>query len=183
MLALSPSVGYIHEPFNMTHKPGVCGAKFDYWFTYITKENESLFYRDIENTLSFRYNLTGELNGLRALKEASRIFKEYKKFVLHRFHNARPLVKDPIAFFSSGWLAETFDMNVVVLIRHPAAFAGSLKKLNWCHDFSHFLKQPLLMRDHLSPFEDEIREYADHRKNIIDQAILLWKIFHATIIK
>jgi hypothetical protein len=54
----------------------------------------------------------------------------------YRFHryqrtDARPLLKDPIAVFSAEWLADTFDMNVVVMIRHPGGFAASLKRLGW----------------------------------------------------
>lgn len=39
MLALSPSVGYIHEPFNIRHRHGICKAHFEYWFQYICDEN------------------------------------------------------------------------------------------------------------------------------------------------
>jgi len=43
MIANSPSVGYIHEPFNPTiYRPGICAAKFR-GFTYISKENEAAF--------------------------------------------------------------------------------------------------------------------------------------------
>jgi LPS sulfotransferase NodH len=32
MLATSPSVGYVQEPFSLNHRPGIFSAKFDYWF-------------------------------------------------------------------------------------------------------------------------------------------------------
>jgi hypothetical protein len=92
-------------------------------------------------------------------------------------------MKDPIALFSAEWLAKRFDMNVIVLIRHPAAFASSIRRLNWTHRFSHFLNQPLLMQDHLGLFEAEIREFAEHEHDILDQAILLWRIIHHMILK
>jgi hypothetical protein len=95
--------------------------------------------------------------------------------------NARPLLKDPIAVFSAEWLASTFDMDIVVMIRHPAAFASSLKRLNWTHDFSHFLAQPLLMRDYLQPFEAEIREYSTREHDVIDQAALLWRLIYHVV--
>ncbi len=60
---------------------------------------------------------------------------------------ATPLVKDPIALFSAEWLAATFDMRVLVMIRHPAAFAASIRRRGWRHRFADFLEQPLLMRD------------------------------------
>ena len=30
IMAASPSVGYIHEPLNLNHHPGICGAEFEY---------------------------------------------------------------------------------------------------------------------------------------------------------
>jgi hypothetical protein len=78
----------------------------------------------------------------------------------HRLNGSAALIKDPFAFFSSEWLAERFDMAVVVVIRHPAAFVSSIINLNWSHPFSHFLEQTLLLNERLVPFEDEIREYA-----------------------
>ena len=68
-----------------------------------------------------------------------------------------------------------------MLIRHPAAFASSVMRLGWTHDFGRFLDQPLLMRDHLAPFEDEIRDFAAHERDAIDQAILLWRLIYSTV--
>lgn len=89
-------------------------------------------------------------------------------------------MKDPIALFSAPWLAERFDMNVIVMIRHPAAFVASLQKVNWTHDFSHFLKQPALMSSCLFPFTSEIQRFVETKHDVFDQGILLWKlIYHA----
>jgi len=184
MIAASPAIGYINEPFNINrgHR-GICGARFPYWFMYVTGENQFAYYEHIKNTIEFRYNIIGALKETRSLGDARRVFREYKTFSISRFCNVTPLVKDPIAVLSAEWLANTFGMDVLVLIRHPAAFTSSLKRLNWAHPFSHFLQQPLLMRDHLRPFEVQIREYANEEHDIIDQAILLWKIIHSVIIK
>ena len=102
---------------------------------------------------------------------------------MFRILRKRPLVKDPIAIFSAEWLAKRFNMNVIVLIRHPAAFAGSLKKANWSHPFDHFIKQPLLMEHHLGEYRLEIEEYSKTQKDIIDQACLLWNLIHHMILK
>ena len=42
-------------------------------------------------------------------------------------------------------------MDVVLQVRHPAAFVSSLKRYGWTHPFGDFLAQPLLMRDFLGP--------------------------------
>jgi hypothetical protein len=182
MLAATPEIGYIHEPFNLTHRPGTCTARFPYWFTYVTRENEAPYIEPLQNTLMFRFNVGAELPAIHSWREAGRMVKNYKNFALHRFRQAAPLLKDPIALFSSEWLAERFNMNVVVLIRHPAAFTSSIRRLNWTHNFTHFLNQPLLMRDYLAPFEEEIRAFAEKEHDILAQATLLWKIIHYLIL-
>lgn len=182
MLAATPSVGYIHEPFNLTHRPGICSAKFPYWFTYINEENASPYFLPLKRTLEFRFDIGAELRAIQSFRHAGRMLNNYKNFSFYRLRHAIPLMKDPIALFSSEWLSHTFDMQVIVLIRHPAAFTSSIRRLNWTHNFSHFLRQPLLMRDYLYPFESDIRAFAESEHNIVEQAILLWRIIHHMIL-
>jgi hypothetical protein len=181
MLAAGPEVAYIHEPFNLHCRPGTCGARFNLWFTYVTEENEDDVYRHIQNTLSFRFNLRAEARTIKSLGDARRVGSEYLTSLRHRLSRVRPLMKDPIAVFSAEWLASAFDMEVVVLIRHPAAFASSLERLGWIHPFSHFLQQPALMRDHLHPFEDQIEQYTHQEHDILDQAALLWRLIYHVV--
>jgi hypothetical protein len=70
-------------------------------------------------------------------------------------------------------------MDVVVLIRHPAAFAASLKRLGWKHSFATFLDEGRVP-EVLRPYEDEIREQAREPGDILAQAALLWRLlYHA----
>lgn len=183
MIAKSPSVGYIHEPFNPAHRPGICGAYFDYWFTYVSDENSQFYYDHIKNCLNFKYQLVKELKVIKSTKDFVRLLRDSSRTFAYRAFRKRPLVKDPISVFSAEWLAESFNMDVIVLIRHPAAFAGSLKEAYWPHPFSHFLQQPLLMQQHLYNYKSEIEEFARESKDIIDQAILLWNLMHYMILK
>jgi hypothetical protein len=79
------------------------------------------------------------------------------------------------------WLAEHFDMQVVVLIRHPAAYVSSRRRLGWEADFSDFLSQRHLIREHLGSFEIEIGEYISNQRDIIDQNVLLWRIIYSKV--
>ena len=88
------------------------------------------------------------------------------------------IVKDPIAALSSDWLARRFDLEVVVLVRHPAAFAASLKRLNWRHPFEHFLQQEMLMERYLDPYRAEI---ASKPENIAEQAAIIWKCIYGVL--
>jgi hypothetical protein len=202
-LAADPSIGYISEPFHVRHQPGICAATFRHWYTYVTHENEAAFRSHLARTLTFRYRIGPELVALPRLwwegrtgrvrpagdtmtqpplpRPARRTIREGAGFLYARARRARPLLKDPMALFSSEWLAESFGVLPVVVVRHPAAFAGSLKRLDWHFPFAHFLEQPLLMRDFLHAFEDEIRRAARHPLDVVDEAILLWRIVHAAI--
>lgn len=183
MIAKSPEIAYIKEPFSLKHRPGICGAKFDFWFPYINKENEELYAKHIENTLKFDYNYYGEIKKIKKLGDIKVFLRDSLKFKYYSIKQLRPLIKDPIALLSSEWLHNKYNFDVIVLIRNPYAFAASLKLRNWNHSFNHFLKQPLLIKDHLYSFEDEIKEYAKKDYDIVDQAILLWRILHLIIFK
>ena len=183
MIATSPSVAYIHEPFSINHDPGICKAQFDYWFTYVCDENEDKYYRHIRDTTQLRYNLIGSLKSTRYPTRAIREAGKYARFTWYRMSHVRPLIKDPIAVFAAEWISSRFSTDNLVMIRHPGAFAGSLKEKNWTHPFSHFTNQPLLMKHHLQPFEKEIRSFAKEERDIIDQAALLWNLIHYMILK
>ncbi|MBE8190538.1 MAG: sulfotransferase [Candidatus Thioglobus sp.] len=127
------------------------------------------------------YPLGNNLASARTLRNVARIAKSQAISMYYRANNYTPIVKDPLAIFSADWLSKTFDMNVLVMIRHPAAFCSSLKLKGWKHNFSHFLKQPLLMKQYLQKFEADISEFAAREQDIISQAILLWNCIHHTI--
>jgi hypothetical protein len=98
-----------------------------------------------------------------------------------RKNEARPLIKDPIALFSAEWLARTFEAQVVITARHPAAFVHSVRRAGWTYDFTSFVDQPVLMKTLLAPHADAIRSAAEEPGDLIDQAILLWNLTHSVI--
>ncbi|MEK7072455.1 MAG: sulfotransferase [Patescibacteria group bacterium] len=155
MLSLAQGVKYVSEPFN----PGYGLKIFKSWFIYINDKNEVKYFQPIKNLLKFKGNYRFNLPAWR-----------YWSNNLWPF-NKRPLIKDPIACFSAQWLADNFDMDVIVLFRHPVAFYTSLKRLNWHFDFSNFLDQGDLMADHLNPFFDLIMK---ENKSYAEEAAILW---------
>lgn len=184
MLAAAPHVGYIKEPFHLQHRPGVCAARFEWWFTYVTHENAAAYAPALARTLAFDYNVSAELKALRSAKDAARMARDWGRFFYHRHRRSRPLMKDPLAFFSAEWLAERFGMDVVVIVRHPAAFVSSLRRVGWWYDMRQFLDQPLLMRDLLGPFEEEVRAHVGHeQEDLVKHAALLWKVIYATALR
>ncbi len=185
MIAVSPMprVAYLWEPFSLLHRPGILKAEFPYWFPYICKENQDPYVQPIRDMLAFHYRLGEELRIARTPKDGGRLLRDWSRFAVWRSRDARPLLKDPIAVFSSEWLADTFDADVVMMIRHPAAFVNSIKRRKLRHPFNHFLNQPLLMRDLLHPYGGEIERYAAAEQPLLDQGILLWNLIHHAILK
>lgn len=175
-----PPIAYLWEPFSVLHRPGVCDARFPYWFPYVGPENQRLYRQSLQDMLAFRYKTMAEFRSVRSARDVGRLLRDRVRFARWRRQGARPLQKDPIALFSAGWLADTFDMDVVVLIRHPAAFVSSLKSGNLHHPFDDFLRQPLLM-NRLQAHRPEIRSMAAERHDLVDQGILLWILLHEAI--
>jgi hypothetical protein len=84
---------------------------------------------------------------------------------------------------SAEWFYQNYDLDIVVIIRHPAAFIASLKVKDWQYDFNNFQNQPVLMNAYLKEYEALISDFSKNKKDIIDQGILLWNIFHEIIIR
>lgn len=181
MIEQAPFVRYVHEPFNISGTPCRCGVHFNYWFHYLSPENSYRFEEHLKHTIHPAYNLIGLLNSIALTWQTKRIHILLR--YLQTYSARRVVVKDPIAVFSAETLANLFDMDTVVIIRHPAAIVSSYKALNWIHPFSHFLRQPELMEEHLVPFQAEIEDFVKSQYDIVDQVALLWKLIHSMIIK
>lgn len=181
MLALSPGVGYLHEPLSPRRWPGWLRRPPPHWFVYVCWENEAAYAPLVEDVLAFRYPLRGLLR-MRSARQAFQMAEEVPFSWWYRLRRARPLVKDPIAVMSCEWLAERFGMRPVVMIRHPAAFAGSLKRVDWPRfDFRNWTEQPLFLRDLAGPYREEIQAFSEQEHDRIDETILLWNVIHHVI--
>lgn len=182
ILAAAPGVGLIYEPFNRRwRRAGVCAAPWKFWYEYICEENEADALPAVRDMLAFHYKLGSELKTVRSMRDIARMTRDAARFGRARMARARPIVKDPIALFSAPWLADRFSMQVVVLIRHPAAFANSLRRRGWVFDFNNLLGQERLMEARLAAFRGEIEEFVERPHDIIEQAGLLWKVLYATV--
>ena len=181
MIASSGAVGYIHEPFNPGLRISWCPGVFDRWFQYVGDDNERFYTSALERVVEHRFPVRANLRRARDAREQFRTVRLCGNAIRHRMTDARVLIKDPIAFFSAEWLAKKFDAMVIVMLRHPAAFAASIKAKKWNFDFANFLNQTPLMERHLSSFSAKIEQYATRAPDIVEQAILLWNCIHATI--
>ena len=176
LLAADPASAYISEPLNVHHRPGVLGARVRRWYTYVCDENEGEYYPVFLELLAYRYHVRAELAALRSGRDVLRMARDVGIFTAGRLFRRRPLLKDPFAVFSLAWFVHRLHFQIVVTVRHPAAFVGSLKRLNWSFDFQDLLQQPLLMRDHLEPYRVAMESQA--ADDVVGQASLLWAMIY-----
>lgn len=178
-LALSGQTAYISEPLNVYHRPGVMVAPVKHWYTYICEENEDDYLPALRQTLSLRYRWWDEIRSLRSSKDLLRMLRDGGVFLRGRLLHQRPLIKDPFAVFSVPWFVERLGFQVVVTVRHPAAFVSSLKRLNWPFQLEDLLAQPLLMHHWLQPFRSEMEAFAPD--DTLGRAALLWKMIYHVV--
>ena len=181
MLAASRQTAYLSEPLNLWHRPGVLRTPLQHWYTYICAENEQAYLPALQETLAFRYHAWQEIRSLRSGKDALRMTRDWGIFTRGWLLSQRPLLKDPFAIFSAPWFHDRLGCQVVVTVRHPAAFASSLKRLGWNFDFGHLLDQPLLMRDLLEPYRPQMQAMLATPQDVIGQAGLLWQITYQVV--
>jgi hypothetical protein len=178
ILKESPELVYVYEPFNVNQASGICKSPFPVWFTYVCDRNADRYKPGLDRTMALKYNLLGQIVGMRRPKDLVRLPIDFWWFLTGRLKGARPIIKDPIAVFSAEWLAKTYHMDVVTLIRHPAGFVSSRKSRGDEYNFATFLRQDELMEDHLELYRDEIQQRADDPGTIVQQSALLWKLIY-----
>ncbi len=180
VIAKASRVRYIQEPFNIAIKQYNYKSPFTYWFEFLIdsptehqKESKTYiesFYKVIHlDTLK-------RLFKVRSLKGLYHYLADLKGRITDR-----TVIKDPIAIMSAEWIYLNYNIDIVVLIRHPAAFVASLKVKNWQYDFNNYLNQSILMNTYLKDYQIIINDYSKNKKDIIDQGILLWNTIHETI--
>lgn len=206
MLSLNNEVAYIQEPFNKAYGLEV----MDTDFKYVTADTiEPALKQALDNLLYLRAarfkipslvrphdyakNRRALMGELRQKHDAKTIGKFLKQFIFRSkaqlgFHVAkyhpkveRLLLKDPMACLSSRYLHQQYGMKVVVLVRHPLGFAGSLKRLEWDFDFDTLLQQPALMHDHLESYRPQMIKLNNDSTSIVEKAALLWNCIYSVL--
>jgi len=181
MLATDPQVGYISEPLNVWHRPGVMRIPTPRWYSYICEDNQSDYEAAFHEMLSFQYHTGLEINSINSMKDLFRMGRDWWTFWNGSRKSQMPLIKDPFAIFSSEWFSSFLGCQVVIVVRHPAAVASSLRKLAWNFDFRDLLDQSLLMRDWLEPYRGEMEQILVSADDLIAQSCLLWRMVYQSV--
>lgn len=144
------------------------------WFHYVTAEEARVFQEAMRHVLEYDYEPPRSKRGLRWLPSRLKLYRITKKYL----GVPRPVLKDPIAAFSSEWLAKTFHMDVVCIVRHPAAFVLSLKKVGWGYDYRSFLRQKELIERWLYDYVELLSRPPD---DVVEAGSVLWLCIYAAL--
>lgn len=117
---------------------------FERWFQYVGPENEGRYREPV------------------------------RRLLRPGFLRRRLVVKEPTAPFAAEWLADRFGVSPVFMIRHPAAFVASNRRLGWAYHLQDLLDQPLLFRRFLPGLEEEVRGAAGSAEQLVHLSVL-WK--------
>jgi hypothetical protein len=180
MLSLPSHIAYLHEPFNPVYKASGYGIQPSFWYQYAQDGYPSLYREKLEKLLKFRAVPFTD-SRFQKLADFKIYLKRNYELLTYRWQCSRALVKDPLALFSAPWLVREFDMQPVILVRHPAAFVHSVTKQGWRFDFQQLLDQPQLMRDRLLAFRDQMADAAGLNWSAVAEATLLWQVTHTVI--
>ena len=149
-----------------------------FWFMYIDAANEPSYRDPVARVLELRYPIVASLGASRRPRDVARQIPEIGRSLAARARSLRPLLKDPFALFSSEWLADTFGVVPVVMIRKPVAFVSSIKRLNWGFDYErNWLAQPSLIRDHLAGHAATMEGYRGEI-DLVGEGIVMWNVLY-----
>jgi len=180
MLSLDKHVLYIHEPFNiLLQSERGRAVPLDKWYEDVS------FYEDNKQFAIYRYLL-----GFQSLTPKNIFKNSYKRQAFASlnwikrkiFPGSRFLYKDPLALLSAPWFHQKMSAEVIVLIRHPAAFSASLKVKGWNFPFNDLASQESIMTNIPQVLREGVLMFASERPGIIEQACLLWNILHHYIL-
>jgi hypothetical protein len=184
MLEASGQFVYVNEPLSPHHppghSPGVLRAPVEHRFQYIGEANEHVYLEPFRDTIALRYQFRAELARNRSVPDLLRMMQRSSSFARGRLRRSVALIDDPFAVFSSAWFARRLGCEVVVVVRHPAAWISSRKQLGWRTDFTDLLAQPSLMADWLEPYRTEMERLVGTTDAVAEGA-LLWRMVYGVV--
>jgi hypothetical protein len=174
-LTLSGELGELYEPFN----PAAHQARwFDppEFYLYVEARNAGRYGDRLTDMSRLHFPLSRIASAgpsPDAMKTALRTWRIARG---HRLHDRTAMVKDPLALFSTQWLAAEVGFRPVILVRHPAAFVSSVLRVGWQVRFGSWLRQPLPMDSLLAPWAEQIARAHDADRDLIRDGALLWAV-------
>lgn len=178
VITSSSNYVYVDEPFNIGKKH--VASPFKNQFEYlpgktVTFQKKAKKYLNSFNSL-FAKSTFNNLIHIKSRKDIRKFLSEVKSRTTRNY-----VYKDPLALLSAEWIYEQYGWDIVILVRHPAAFVASLKVKDWQFYFKYFNNQEVLINTHLRAYAEKIEEYTNNRPDIVKQGILLWNVLYSMV--
>lgn len=171
------------EIFNPSRLQRSCPISNSY--EHICQDNQEHYAQYVDDILANKdgYSLTYGLWRYRSIKDFGRTYKaKLRSFNRRLLLRNRPLIMiEPLGLLSAEWICHRYGASVVVLIRHPAAIAYSLKRLGWGFNYSNLLRQELLTRTLLPGIQRHLSENPPP-DDIVGQSALLWRLMYGVVL-
>ena len=185
MIALSREVHYIDESF--TPSRNHLNSPISTWLTDLstcdskTQEKATYYLRKIAYNKTYNFQ-----NNFLNLRRFTPIM--YGKTFITNLNDflsvgKRPLFKDPMGLMSTEWMEQHFKTNVIISVRHPAAFISSNLSLGWGFNPSDLLHQKKLIQQYLYPLKGEMEDVIQPEVDILTQNILAYRVLIHRIIQ
>lgn len=183
MMALSPEVHYVHEPFAPMYERSWLRTPPSLRYHHERSTVRGVYAEDLDRIVALKPPWLAIARRAGGVRNAARVAEEALRTFVARRRRARALIKDPFALLSAEWIANRVAAEVIVLVRHPAAFVSSVKRLGWRLDARWLLDQPGLMRGDLAPFKDALARDLAGELDLIDHAALMWRALNAVVLR
>ena len=176
VIGASPKTRYIHEPFNIgiPHK----NSPIEHWHQAVNEFTSKDKQAEIKAYLEYFYALPKSYRDEEWAKVPEKYTKRDVFWMFRQRMKHRTIIKDPLAVFAAEWIYKTINCDVIVSIRHPAAFVASLKVKNWNTDFNELKYQTEFQHPVLKKYEDQIARAANKQPDIITTGVLLWNMIY-----
>ncbi|MEM9376469.1 MAG: sulfotransferase [Pseudomonadota bacterium] len=181
IISKSPEIFEVYEPFNHDF---TYDLNLPTKFFRFTESNQAAYRGRLDRMMQLadrgaRLKLLpqGGLGLIRAEKDmvSSLALKKLAQDRESFFKASRLSMKDPIAFYSSEWLAEVYDARVVMMCRHPGGVVSSYLTLGWEAETKYIIDHPLPGEE--GQFDSEIDAWRRNPEDTIGAVILQWKLF------
>ena len=185
VLCAATGVAYLHEPFNPAK--GVKGCTKRY--LYLDRDSEG----SQESAVREAVQMLGNLKA--SYIEKPRISRTAFVDTLSRAVGGRGglnqmiarltpglntgILKDPTAFLMADYLFSRHGMKPVIIVRHPASWYASWKRMGWQTNMDLMFAQPAVVQKYLF---DDVDLFKRVRTGSVEEAALFWKSVYCVLL-
>lgn len=186
VLSSNGKVNYYHEPFNNVNH-FIHQAPFDYPFVYVNNSIDSEANQAFSKYLEYFLNpgfkfLWNSIKNVRSID--SRFVIPSFQFLSLSTRKRTNLIKDPFALLSAPWLVESYNWRTLIMVRHPAAYALSMKKKKWILNPLFLINQYRQIPFFDASIQNQIQEYIafpNKKEKLIESAAMGYNILQHVI--